>query len=373
MVEGTILIVDDDTDHLGLVDRYASAYGVKQATVTGAEEAISFLEVNPVDVVVTDMVMPDMDGMQLLLHIKEHYPSTDVIVMTGYSQDYSYIDVIQAGATDFISKPFSKNEFFAKLERALRERQILRELTVAKEKAEASAEAKSDFIHRISHEFKTPLTNIVGFTELLIATDVVEKSKEYKEIVLASVERLTSLIDQLLEFSKFAEKSYRENRLDFNVVEVFAGITEDFGLQSQAKGLSLRYTIDPSLREIGLRGECVAVTTILKNLVKNGITFSDKGEVHIEATIKEHLSEEAVLLQFAVHDSGCGIPEDKMALIFEPFTQVEEFLTRQHDGAGLGLAICAKLINTLGGEIWGTSTKGEGSTFYFTLEMSVKS
>jgi signal transduction histidine kinase len=371
MVDEQILIVDDDCDHLGLVERYVSAYGVESVAVTSGLEAIRFLATNPISIMVTDMVMPEMDGMQLLLHTKEHFPDIDVIIMTGYSQDYSYIDVIKAGATDFISKPFKKDEFFAKLERVFRERQTLRELTTAKEKAEASDRTKSDFIHRIGHEFKTPLTNIVGFTELMISTDIEAKNKEYRRIVQDSVERLSGIIDQLLDFSNLMEDTCDQQFSKIHLPDVLDDLFQDFSQQIKSKDMVFRHNIEESLRGRYFYGESVALKNILRNIIKNAVIFSDHGEISIEVCTKEQRSDDSLLLLFAVHDSGCGIAEDKLALIFEPFTQVEEFLTRSHDGAGLGLAICAKLIQSLHGEIWATSKEGEGSTFYFTIEMQV--
>ncbi len=372
MIDEIVLIVDDDTAHLSLVERYASLYGVKYKSFTNVFESICFMETHPVSLVITDMVMPEMDGMQLLLHTKQHYPATDVVVMTGFSQQYSYIDVIKAGATDFISKPFQLDEFSAKLERIFRERQTLKELSDAKIKAEASNHAKSDFVHRISHEFKTPLTNLVGFTDLLIHTDIQSKQIEYKEILAESVERLTELIGQLLDFSYLSEKKSEQKSTQFNLSDFLEDIVTFFAPQAKIKEISLNYTVEEALVGKFFLGETVALKNILHHLLKNALTFTDGGEVYIEVTGKEQLADESCLLQFAVHDSGCGIAEDQFAIIFEPFTQVEEFLTRRHEGTGLGLAICAQLISSFNnGKIWVESQPGKGSTFYFTLDMKI--
>lgn len=370
MKKEQILIVDDDPDHLSLVECYVSSYGLPHKSAESGIKAIEHLKTGNISVLVTDMVMPGMDGMELLKYTKKHHPETDVIVMTGYSQQYSYVDVIRAGATDFAEKPFQKDEFFAKLDRVFRERRILRELMESKEKAEAGSKAKTDFINTISHELRTPLNGIIGFTELLRGFDLTPDEQEYLEIISSSADRLSTVINQLLDFSTIDARRKVFKPSHFHMDKFLAELVCSLEPRASEKGLTLTRTVEDSLSPKLLFWDTELLSQILNNIIDNAIKFSKQGEIKIEVTIKDHISADKLWVQFAVKDHGCGLEEESYATIFEPFTQVEEHMTRKHGGAGLGLAISANLVHLMGGEIWVESQINEGSTFYFTIKMS---
>ncbi|MCB2183627.1 MAG: response regulator [Desulfobulbaceae bacterium] len=364
-----VLVVDDDPEHLSLVERYVSSFGLQCKSAGSGFEAIENLKTENISLVVTDMVMPGMDGMELLKKIKRHHPHIDVIVMTGYSEQYSYIDVIQAGATDFIAKPFKRDEFSAKLDRAFRERDLLSELRESKEKAEAASRTKTDFLCTISHELKTPMNGILGFTWLLSNADLPPKEMEYVQLLGQSSNRLMKLINQILDFSALEARTSSTKPHHFHLKDVFEEIFVAAQPRAEAKGLLLHHEIDEFLLERVLFGDQFALQQILYNLTDNAIKFADSGQIDITVKKSMVLSGDTVELQFSIKDQGCGIHKEKQDAIFEPFTQAEGYMTRKHEGAGLGLAICAKLVDMMNGEIWLESRVGEGSVFYFSAQM----
>ena len=370
-IDEKILLVDDDSDHLSIVERYTKALGYPCRAVTSSLEAMQYLQAESYAVLVTDMVMPEMNGMELLKHSKEHHPGIDVIVMTGFSRTYSYLDVIQAGATDFIAKPFHKDEYAAKLSRLFKERALLRELRQAKEKAEVANVAKSDFLNTVSHELKTPMNAIIGFSGLLCGMDFPAEQHQFLQMVSDSADKLMRLINQLLDFSKFDAGEQDLRPSEFTLPTFFDQFTPSLTHKAKAKGLLFKIVVSPELASKKLFGDVTVLAQILEHLINNAIKFSERGEITIEVSAKEMPTLDRALLQFGITDTGCGVSPEQTKFIFDPFTQAEKYMTRRHDGLGLGLATCAKLVQLLRGTIWVESEVGQGSTFFFTAKFGV--
>ena len=368
---GTILLVDDDPDHLSIVERYTSSLGIPFLAVSSAREAVECLRDKTFDVIVTDLVMPDMDGMELLRYATKHHPGVEVMVMTGFGNKYSYMDVINAGATDFVAKPFQRDEYEAKLSRMFRERTMRRDLRHAKEKAEVANQAKTDFLNTISHELRTPMNGIIGFTALLRQMDFPERPRDFLLMISRSADRLMDLINQLLEFSRLDAGEGDLVPSEFDLHAFFDSICPTFKQIAGTKGLPLRVAIDQALPKKKLYSDYTLLAKILNHLFRNAIKFSEQGEITIEVVLYNEPGPDSLLLQFSVADHGCGVSQEQMELIFDPFTQAENYLTRRHEGMGLGLAICAKLVRLLNGRLWVESELGQGSTFYFTARLGL--
>ncbi len=366
-----ILVVDDDDALRGLIANWVTSMGHHCETVEDGQKAVDYLSNTSCDLVLTDMIMPNMDGMQLLKHIKEKHTDISVIVLTGYSNEYSYVDVVQAGAADFITKPFMRDEFSAKLDRVLKERRLLEELRESKNKAEASSKAKTAFLNVISHELKTPMNGIIGFTQLLSEAELPPDKKKYVKMVSISADRLMKFISQILDFSTIESGKNDMKICHFHLGNVFEEIFITAKPKSEKKGIVLNLEIAEVLSGKLLFGDQLVLVQILYNLIDNAIKFTDYGSIEIKVKKVKELCKDTIELQFSIKDSGCGIDPEKQGAIFDPFTQAEEYMTRKHEGAGLGLAICAKLVSMVSGKIWLESSLGEGSTFYFTAKMKV--
>ena len=364
-----VLIVDDDQLHRSLVERYVALQNLRCKSAENGKDALKQMETEPVSIVITDMAMPEMDGMELLQQIRKNYPDTNVIVMTGYSKLYSYIDVIREGASDFIEKPFIKDEFAAKLNRVFRERRLVRELQKAKEKAESGSKAKTAFLCAMSHELRTPMNGILGFTDLLAHSNIPSPERKYVEMVSQSADRLMKLINQILDFSTIEAGKNDFKPSHFYLVDLFKELFVTVKPGATDKGLKLVLEIPPDIMDTMLFGDQLVLARILSNLIDNAIKATDFGTITIGVRKENQLPDDGIELLFSVSDQGNGISPDLQNEIFEPFTQAEDYMNRKHEGAGLGLAICAKLVNMMNGRIWMESTPQIGTTFFFTVRM----
>ena len=246
-------------------------------------------------------------------------------------------------------------------------RQRTAELQAALERAESSARAKSEFLAMMSHEIRTPMNGILGMAQLLELTSLNEEQRGYVNTIRGSGDALLVLIDDILDFSKIeAGKLDLESR-DFALRQALSGTMDLYQPLAQRKGLSLQLKFDLDLPSHA-RGDRTRLRQILSNLLGNAIKFTPKGQVRVHVSVLER-DVNGLMLGVAVHDSGVGIPADRLERLFKPFSQVDSSTTRQFGGTGLGLAICKRLCELMGGEIGVTSQPGSGSTFRFSIRL----
>lgn len=242
------------------------------------------------------------------------------------------------------------------------------DLLSAREKAEASTEAKSSFLATMSHEIRTPLNGVIGMGKLLNQTNLTTKQQEYVDSILLSGEALLSVINDILDISKI-ESSRME--LEHKPFALKRCIEETFDLLASKaieKKLTLQYTIAKGTPAY-VNGDITRLRQILMNLVSNAIKFTQRGGIVIHLSMVQELDKQQQLL-FEVKDTGIGIPADRMDRLFRSYSQVDSSTARHYGGTGLGLAICKNLVELMGGTIWAKSKVGDGSTFSFTIRTS---
>ncbi len=374
----TVLVVDDEDSLRLLLLRALKRAGYACKDAQSAEQALEFLKSDSFDLVISDIVMPGMDGLELLRRLKTDSPEMDVVLMTGYGSEYSYVDIMNAGASDYLTKPFNLESVFARINRLAREKKNLitlkktnQELCAAIERANVLAreakeasKAKTFFLASMSHEIRTPLNGIVGYTDMLLDTPLDEEQKTFLKHARFSCDALLSVVNDILDFSKVEAGRLSLENIGFDPEVLCFETIDVIRTKVDESNVELLVSVEDSVPGL-VMGDPHRFRQVLLNLLSNSAKFTQKGQIKLGLDSKQTDPGKCELV-VSIQDSGIGIAESEQDKIFKPFIQSEDDITNRYGGTGLGLAISKNIASKMGGDIWVESKENKGATFYFS-------
>ncbi|MCS7091137.1 MAG: response regulator [Verrucomicrobiota bacterium] len=380
----SVLLVEDDPELPEVLASLLTLDAIQLDCAATGREAWERIRQAPPEMILLDLGLPDMDGLQLLQRLKadpqtQHIP---VVVVTAWNNPQDKLRGFEAGASDYVTKPFEATELRARIRAVLRTKRLQdqltranRELEAARKAAEESARAKAEFLANMSHEIRTPMNGVIAMCALLRETPLNAEQRTYVETIHSSGEALLSLINQILDFSKIEAGKLELEQRPFSLRACVEESLDVLAAKAAEKKLELTYLMDEGIPE-SLLGDPNRIRQILVNLLGNAVKFTHVGEVVLNVRLLSDLREPArpdapCWLHFSVRDTGIGIPADRLPRLFQSFSQVDAATARQYGGTGLGLAISRSLVEAMGGRIWVESTVQKGSTFHFTLPLPV--
>ncbi|TXI99875.1 MAG: response regulator [Aquabacterium sp.] len=240
----------------------------------------------------------------------------------------------------------------------------------AKELAEEATRLKSDFLANMSHEIRTPMNVIMGMAHLALDSGLQGRQRNYVEKIQTAAQGLLGIINDILDFSKIEAERMHFEQADFFLEDVLGALVDQATLKAQEKGLELLFDIDTRM-PTALVGDPLRLGQILNNLLGNALKFTERGEVTLSIRLEQE-REGKVWFYFEVRDTGIGMSAEQMSRLFQAFTQADSSTSRKYGGTGLGLTICQRLVQLMGGEIGVDSEQGVGSTFYFRVPFGLQ-
>ena len=375
----TIIVVEDERGSRATLCGILEDAGYDVIGVGTGAEAQEAINRDAFDAIISDIRLPDMDGMEILDLAKEMNPDAAVIMMTGYASVETAVDAVNQGAYAYFVKPVNPEELKNTLAYAFRQQRLLREnkrlvdslqrsnkaLYDANEELRKATRAKTEFMANMSHELRTPLNVIIGFSELMLDEVPGEINAEQRQClndVLTGGRHLLELINDILDLSKIESGKVELKLRHFSLPAVIESLRRVMTPILAPKQQPLEVDIDGEIP--AMYADRDKIRQVLLNLLSNATRFTPEGgRLRITARVEDRWC------RVSVEDNGIGIPREDQERIFEPFCQLDNPLSDEKGGTGLGLAIARQIIEWHGGRLWVESEAGRGSRFIFALPL----
>lgn len=382
-----ILAIDDTPANLFTLGSALKDEFDLQVATSGREGIEQALE-SPPDLILLDVMMPGMDGFETCERLKheDKLRKIPVIFVTALGEPVSEERGLALGAADYITKPIrvpiARQRIRNLLERETfrREAECQRDhleeevrartdtLMIAKEAAEAANRAKTTFLANMSHELRTPLNGIMGMIGLVMRKINDPGLKERLVKADKASQNLLAIINDVLDISKIEAERLTLEHVDYPLGEVIENVRSLTLPKAQEKSLELEVIAPPDIAGIHVRGDPLRLGQVLLNLLGNAVKFTEMGRISLVVS-QDKTDGTTTTIRFIVSDQGEGIPQQNIARIFNAFEQGDMSTTRKHGGTGLGLTICKRLVELMGGDIGVDSEYGRGSSFWFTVRL----
>lgn len=391
--ESNILIIDDIVSNVQILEGFLQLKGYSNVIgISDSRQVVEKLANFEPDLILLDLNMPYYSGYEIIDQIKSILSSNDyipILVLTADSSEDAKLRALQAGASDFLSKPFNLLEvdlrirnllFTAYLyqqtkqqsrtldqqvyEKTAMLREKMDELRLEKEKVEASLKFRTTFINNISHQLKTPLNSIIGFSEILLSPDIQDDEKsEYLELLKLSGKKLSKIISNFVEVSSLVSSNYFPVQGPFKAEEIIRNLLNSLEYDIHFNKVEIKVEISKEIKGYTLLCDEGIIHKILYQLLDNAIQFGGGNPVIIK------VYEQHERLVFAVQDTGIGMEQQTIDTLFNPYVNLSNELGNPVKGTGLGLIIAKGYTEVLQGNIWVKSEKGQGSEFFVSLPL----
>ncbi len=379
--EEIVLLVEDNPASIGMVSAALEKEGILVSVATTGEKALERAERTLPDLILLDILLPGIDGYETCRRLKDSEKTKEIpiLFMSGLTESFDKVKGFDLGGVDYITKPIDTSELLARIRTHLSIQRMQDELRAAKELAESANITKSRFLAHMSHELRSPLQGILGFSELIQTyPDLTPQIKKDIRAISNSGNHLLKLINDLLEMAKIDAGRTTLDMEDFNLHATVRFVREMFRATVEKKGLELKTRISPDVPK-GVCSDPCKIRQILINLLGNAVKFTKNGQILLEVDPcqegegmpkADSPSPDTLSLIFKVTDTGPGIAAEEMEILFEPFQQTK-YGRKNRGGTGLGLTICRSFVRLMGGEITVQSEIGKGTSFSFILPFAL--